>query len=81
MKKTIYSSLALGAVLALASCASDEPLGNNQNDGSLSFTVSLPGQNTRFAEGTTVDRLYYSVFDTPKATLCSRTMRSGRQAA
>ena len=64
MKKTIYSSLALGAVLALASCASDEPLGNNQNDGSLSFTVSLPGQNTRFAEGTTVDRLYYSVFDT-----------------
>ena len=64
MKKTIYSSLALGAVLALASCASDEPLGNNQNDGSLSFTVTLPGQNTRFAEGTTVDRLYYSVFDT-----------------
>ena len=64
MKKTIYSSLALGAVLTLASCASDEPLGNNQNDDSLSFTVTLPGQNTRFAEGTTVDRLYYSVFDT-----------------
>lgn len=64
MKKAIYSSLALGAVLALSSCASDEPLINNQNDGSLSFTVSLPGQNTRFAEGTTVDKLYYSVFDT-----------------
>ena len=64
MKKFFYPLLATGAVMALASCASDEPLGNNQNDGSLSFTVSLPGQNTRFAEGTTVDRLYYSVFDT-----------------
>ena len=64
MKKIFYPVLSLGVLLALASCASDEPLGNNQNDGSLSFTVSLPGQNTRFAEGATVDKLYYSVFDT-----------------
>ena len=65
MKRNIYSSLALGSLLLLGSCASDEPLTNGHNDGKMSFTVSLPGQpGTRFAEGTTVDKLYYSVFDT-----------------
>ena len=66
MKKTIYSSLALGAVLGLASCASDEPLGNNQNDGSVTFTVALPEMATRaFGDANTINcnELLYTVYD------------------
>ena len=66
MKKTLYSSLALGAVLGLASCASDEPLGNRQNDGSVTFTVALPEMGTRaFGDAGTINcnELLYTVYD------------------
>ena len=66
MKKTLYSSLALGAVMALASCASDEPLGNRQNDGSVTFTVALPEMGTRaFGDAGTINcnELLYTVYD------------------
>ena len=62
MKKFIYGALALASVASLASCSSDEPFGQQPNDGKVTFTVTMPGQNTRFAEGTTVDQLYYTVF-------------------
>lgn len=64
MKKFIYSAIAFGAVVSMASCASDEPLAG-ASDGNITFELKLPGQpGTRFAEGTSVDRLRYSVFDT-----------------
>ncbi len=66
MKRTLYSSLALGAVLGLASCASDEPLGNRQNDGSVTFTVALPEMATRaFGDAGTINcnELLYTVYD------------------
>ena len=62
MKKFLYGALALASVASLASCSSDEPLGQQPNDGKVTFTVTMPGQNTRFADGKTVDQLYYTVF-------------------
>lgn len=64
MKKFVYSLFISGAVLAVASCASDEPIRQGENDGNVSFQVTLPGQpGTRFADGKSVDNLYYTVFD------------------
>ncbi len=63
MKKIIYSSLILGSAFALASCSADEP-GIAKNEGPLTLTVQLPAElATRFADGKSVDILYYSILD------------------
>ena len=62
MRKFFYGALALASVATLASCSSEEPIGSQPNDGKVTFTVSMPGENTRFADGTSVDQLYYTVF-------------------
>lgn len=67
MKKLIFSSLILGSALALASCSADEP-GMVKNDGPVTLTVQLPGElATRFADGSEVNLLYYTVFQNGNA--------------
>lgn len=69
MKKFIYSSLILGSALALASCSADEP-GVVKNDGPVSLTVQLPSElATRFANGKSVDILYYTILSADGTTV------------
>lgn len=66
MKRIIYPLLATGALLSLTGCASDEPIDSNHNDGTVTFTVSLPEIGTRaFGDAGTIncDELVYTVFD------------------
>ena len=72
MKKFFYPLLATGAVMALASCASDEPLAQGQNDGSVTFTVALPEMATRaFGDAETINcnELLYTVYDAEGKTI------------
>ncbi len=69
MKKFIYSSLILGSAFALASCSADEP-GLSKTDGPLTLTVQLPGESaTRFATGSSVDILYYTILNEDGTTV------------
>ena len=66
MKKILYSALALGAVLSMASCASDEPFAQKDNDGKVHFTIALDGDQTRaFGDASTINcnQIAYTVFD------------------
>ncbi len=64
MKKYIYSSLIISSVLALASCAADEPGISHGNGNSVTFTVQIPGEfSTRYSSGESVNQLYYSIFN------------------
>ncbi len=81
MKKLIYSSLILGSAFALASCSADEP-GMKKNDGPVTFTVQLPGElATRFADGSKVDQLYYTVFSLDGEALDNGTLEWANPAA
>lgn len=76
MKKLIYSSVILGATLALASCSADEP-GTVKNEGPVVLTVQLPGQTgTRFGEGNQINTLYYSIFS-KKANSNPEALKTG----
>lgn len=74
MNKFFYSALAAGSLLALSACSAEEPRIAN-NDGNVSITISLPEQlATRFAEAQSVDKLYYSVFDTDNGYVTSKEL-------
>ena len=63
MKKFLYPLLALGAIATLASCASDEPINVKEYDGTARFSIRLPDElATRFNDGESANKLYYSVF-------------------
>ena len=63
MKKFLYPVLALGAIATLASCASDEPINVKEYDGTARFSIRLPDElATRFNDGKSAHKLYYSVF-------------------
>lgn len=69
MKNYIYSSLILSSVLALAACSADEP-GVVKNDSTVSLTVQLPTEHsTRFADGKSIDILYYSILSADGTTV------------
>lgn len=65
MKKLIYSAIACGAVLSLASCSSEEPAIAEKGDGNVNFTLELPsGIATRaFGDGTSALNLSYAVYE------------------
>ena len=66
MKKFLYPVLALGAVVAMTSCSSEEPLGPNDrpNDGKVTFNINLEGAQTRaFGETVNCNQITYTVFD------------------
>lgn len=72
MKALHIPCLATAALLlGLASCASDEPINNNQNgDGNVTFTLNVPDQlSTRtFGDGTKALDLYYAVYESGSTT-------------
>ena len=86
MKKFIYPLLASGAVLAIASCASDEPLTGNQGDGNVNFILELPSNlaSRAFGDGATALNLSYAVYEhgsqTPVITSMDEVTFTGLKA-
>ena len=69
-KTSCLATVVLGSTLLLASCASDEPLDGKSYDGTARFSVKLPAElATRFSDGSTANKLYYSVFQNGEAVL------------
>ena len=80
MKKIIYSALACGAVLSLASCASDEPLTPGNGDG-VQLTISLPDAmmtraSNAFGDGLDAVNLTYAVYNSKGTLIMSETKAS-----
>lgn len=72
MKKILFPSMALAAIVSLASCSSDEPAGPSTAGDGVSVTLKLPaGMITRgsFGDGSgegdraTIDNLQYTVYE------------------
>ena len=77
MKRFIYSALACGAVLSLASCASDEPLTPGNGDG-VQLTISLPDAmmtraSNAFGDGLDAVNLTYAVYNSKGTLIMSET--------
>lgn len=75
MKLKHLPFIAGGALLALSSCSSDEPVMTGNGDGNVTFTVCLPGAiGTRdgetaeqaYANGKTAQELHYYIYDLDK---------------
>lgn len=74
MKNFFHFLMAFGAVASIASCASDEPGVMKDNDGNVSFSISLPTMSTRaFGDIPECDQLTYTIYDSNDEVVISDT--------
>lgn len=74
MRRIFNFLMVFGAVAGLASCASDEPGVMKDNDGNVSFLISLPTMATRaFGDTTICDQLTYTIYDSDDKVVISDT--------